>query len=159
WWGGDDPRALNNLAYVQAVANRDLDAALADAEQAIKLVSAKRGQTTEEKGSSASGSASPNGASSSDSSSDSAEAAQNLDLAMASYLDTRGFIRFRLAQKAKPSDPERAKTLNQALADFDEAIRLLNRSKKAATERLKGQTFAQQVREGRQLNESLGLMH
>ena len=42
WWGNDDPRGLNHLAYTRAVAGRELDKALPDAERAVKLLQDRR---------------------------------------------------------------------------------------------------------------------
>jgi tetratricopeptide (TPR) repeat protein len=154
WWGNDDPRPLNNLAYALAVANRDLESALKDANQAIKLVKDSRAAASEDAAKSSDGKAP---AKSTDGETTDSPI-QASDMALSSYLDTRGFVLFRLGQ-ASASDVKQAKTHYQAaLADFDEAIRLFTRSKKAILDRLKTQGAAQ-AREERRLNENLALMY
>ena len=85
---------------------------------------------------------------------------KDTDQVLANYLDTRGFVLFRLGQQAQAKDPQRAKARYQAaLTDMDEAIRLLNRWKKAVLEQLKNQGSARQAYAERSYNEGLGVMH
>jgi tetratricopeptide (TPR) repeat protein len=73
WLGEDDPKGFNQLAYTRAVANQDLDAALADIERALKLL----GREGDEK---VAGSTKPD---------------TSKEWSWASYIDTRGFIYYR----------------------------------------------------------------
>src|SRR5205085_2349710 len=78
----------------------------------------------------------------------------------ANYLDTRGFVHFRLGQQAPPKDKQQATAHYQAaLADLDEAIGLLSRWKKAVLEQLKAQGSSGQAYVERSYNENLGVMH
>jgi Flp pilus assembly protein TadD len=156
WWGNEDPRGLNHLAYTLAVANRELDKALEDAERAIKLTHASRDRAAAKSGSSPA--AGPDGKSADDSA-DAAQDAEDGDEALSSYLDTRGFIHFRLGQ-AQAKAPEQAKTHYQtAVADFDEAIKLMERSKKTTLEKLKAKASPRQAYAERHLNATLGVLH
>jgi tetratricopeptide (TPR) repeat protein len=163
WWGNDDPRGLNHTAYTLAVANRELDAALTDAERAVKLLKASRDRASADQSKPPTATASVEGKSSPDSPDGSAAAerpGEASDEDLSSYLDTRGFILLGLGQLAKAKDPGQAKTRYQgALADFDEAIQLLNRWKKTALEKLKSQSSPRHGYAERRLNISLGLMH
>ncbi len=164
WWGNDHPRGLNHVAYTLAVANRELDVALADAEQAVKLTNASRDRAAAGKPSSSAGAAaSADGKSSSDASTTPATdepPVEDSDEHLSSYLDTRGFIQLRMGQQAQAKAPDEAKThYETALADFDKAIRLLDRWKKTTLEKLKAKGSPRQAYEERRLNATLGVLH
>jgi tetratricopeptide (TPR) repeat protein len=161
WWGNDDPRGLNHLAYTLAVANRDLKTALEDAEQAVKLTRAGRDRAAKNAKSPAGTTPPANGQSSDESAAGAGDAAaEDGDAALSSYLDTRGYVLWRLGQQAQTQSPDAAKAdYERALGDLDEAIRLLERSKKATLEQLKVRQSPRQAYLERRLNASLGLMH
>jgi len=149
WWGNDDPRALNHAAYTTAVANRELEKALTEIERALKLYAPTREKVQNEK------------TKTDDAAALAAESALwRVDVSWASYLDTRGFVRFRLGQQAQSKNPQEAKAhYEAALADFDEAIRLVSQVRKAAAEKAtEGETAYDKQRE-RSLTGSLAIMH
>jgi tetratricopeptide (TPR) repeat protein len=152
WWGSDDPRGLNHLAYTLAVAGRELDKALSDAERAVKLSQDKRARRGDPPASSGEADEGE-GATDAVADGEAADADENLS----SYLDTRGFVLLRLGQQAQ-GDEAKARYA-KALADFDEAIRLFSRWKKAALEALKAKDSPGLAYTERRINASLGLMH
>ncbi len=127
---------FNQLAYTRAVADKQLEEALADIQHAISMLD--RDEQNED-GDDEEG----------DDEDDERKRDEELgrDLSYANFLDTRGFILFRQKQYEK------------ALIDLNEAIQVFSRVKQISLKRISDRDADRKKSAEKRMNASLGVMH
>lgn len=129
---------FNHLAYTRAVAEKELDQALEDVQRAISMLDRDEKKEDGED---------EDGEDEDDEKKDDEDSVRPTDSIYARFLDTRGFVYFRLQQ------------YDMAINDLTEAIQTFSRVKKDALKRIGDQDLDRKNNAEKQMNATLGLMH